>query len=236
MSLLELDGISVSYGDVRVLRNVSLKVEEGEIVSIVGSNGSGKSTTVNSISGILQIHSGEIRFQKRRIDILQLFEIARLGVIQIPEGRRLFPYMTIRENLEIGAYSPQSKEFGKQSIKDVYKLFPILAERKNQIARTLSGGEQQMVAIGRGLMARPKLLMLDEPSLGLAPMVLKEIFGAINQINRTGTTILLVEQDVQISLSLSNRGYVLENGQIAMEGSGEELLQNPHIRKVYLGI
>lgn len=236
MCLLELNKINVYYGEVCVLRDISLKVEEGEIVSIVGSNGSGKSTTINSVSGILQIASGEIELDNRRIDILQFYEIARLGVIQIPEGRRLFPYMTIRENLEIGAYSHRAKEFQKQSLKGVYKLFPILAERKNQLARTLSGGEQQMVAIGRGLMARPRLLMLDEPSLGLAPMVLKEIFGAIGQINKAGTTILLVEQDVELSLSLSNRGYVLENGQIAMEGRGEELLQNPHIRKVYLGI
>ena len=236
MSLLELNKINVYYGDVGVLRDVSLKVEEGEIVSIVGSNGSGKSTTINSVSGLLQIASGEIRLMNRRIDILPFYEIARLGVIQIPEGRRLFPHMTIRENLEIGAYAPRAKEFQKQSFKDVYKLFPILAERKNQLARTLSGGEQQMVAIGRGLMARPSLLMLDEPSLGLAPMVSKEIFGAIGQINNAGTTILLVEQDVEISLSLSNKAYVLENGQVAMEGRGEELLQNPHIRKVYLGI
>jgi branched-chain amino acid transport system ATP-binding protein len=236
MVLLELNKINVYYSDVHVLRGISLKVEEGEIVSILGGNGAGKSTTINSISGLLEIASGEIKLDNRRIDILQFYEIARLGVIQIPEGRRLFPYMTIRENLEIGAYSPRAKEFQKESIKEVYKLFPVLAERKNQLARTLSGGEQQMVAIGRGLMARPKLLMLDEPSLGLAPIVSKEIFGAISQINKMGTTILLVEQDVEISLSLSNRSYVLENGQIAMEGRGEELLRNPHIMKVYLGI
>lgn len=236
MPLLELNKINVFYDDVHVLRDVSLKVEEGEIISIVGSNGSGKSTTINSISGLLKIASGEIKFHNRRIDILEFYEITRLGVVQIPEGRRLFPHMTIRENLEIGAYSPRAQKFQNQTVKDVYKLFPVLEERKNQMARTLSGGEQQMVAIGRGFMAMPELLMVDEPSLGLAPILVNEIFQALNQINKMGTTILLVEQDVQISLSLSNRGYVLENGQIAMEGRGEELLQNPHIKKVYLGI
>lgn len=236
MSLLELNKVNVYYGEVAVLRDISLKVEEGEIISIIGSNGSGKSTVVNAVSGILQVASGEIKFEDRRIDTLPFYEVARLGVIQIPEGRRLFPYMTVRENLEMGAYPARAKKLRSQSFKDVYELFPILAERSNQLARTLSGGEQQMTAIGRGLMARPRLLMLDEPSLGLAPVVLKEIFEAIGQISKMGATVLLVEQDVEMSLSLSSRGYVLENGQIAMEGRGDELLQNPHIRKVYLGI
>jgi branched-chain amino acid transport system ATP-binding protein len=236
MCLLELDGINVYYGAMHILRDISLKVDRGEIVSIVGGNGAGKTATINSISGVHPISSGQIRFLNQRIDILGFHEVAQLGVIQIPEGRRLFPHMTVLENLEMGAYPRRAKNSQKQSLQDVYKLFPILEERKHQLARTLSGGEQQMVAIGRGLMGRPELLMLDEPSLGLAPILVKEIFEAINEINKMGTTILLVEQDVQISLRLSSMGYVLENGQIVMEGQGQELLQDPHIRKVYLGI
>jgi branched-chain amino acid transport system ATP-binding protein len=236
MYSLELDGVDVYYGDVQVLRDISLNVSEGEIVSLIGGNGSGKSTTINAISGVLEAASGEIRFLSQRIDRLPLYEIARLGVIQIPEGRRLFPHMTVLENLEMGAHAPGAKPFQKQSLKDVYTLFPLLEERKHQLARTLSGGEQQMLAIGRGLMARPKLLMLDEPSLGLAPMAVKGIFETINRINQMETTILLVEQDVQISLNLSQRGYVLENGRIVMEGPAGELLQNPHIKEAYLGL
>jgi branched-chain amino acid transport system ATP-binding protein len=236
MYLLELNKINVYYGDVHTLRDISFHINEGDLVSIVGSNGSGKSTTINTISGIIERRSGEIKFLDRRIDVLLLHEISQLGIIQIPEGRRLFPHMTVQENLEMGAYSPRIRQVKGRSLKEVYQLFPVLEERKRQLARTLSGGEQQMLAIGRGLMAKPKLLMLDEPSLGLAPMLVKEIFKAIEQINKGGTTILLVEQDVQISLALSHRGYVLENGQIVMEGTGKELLQNPQIKEAYLGM
>ncbi len=227
MSLLELDKINFFYGDVHTLRDISFHVEEGELVSIVGNNGSGKSTTINAISGIHEIRSGEIRFDGPRIDHLELHQISQRGIIQIPEGRRLFPHMTVLENLDMGAFSPRAREFKKGSLEEVYTLFPRLQERKSQLARTLSGGEQQMLAIGRGLMAKPKLLMLDEPSLGLAPILVKEIFEVISRINKMGTTILLVEQDVQVSLQLSHRGYVLENGRIVMEGEGETLLQNP---------
>jgi branched-chain amino acid transport system ATP-binding protein len=236
MYLLELNKINVYYGDVHTLRDISFHINEGDLVSIVGSNGSGKSTTINTISGIIERRSGEIKFLDRRIDVLLLHEISQLGIIQIPEGRRLFPHMTVQENLEMGAYSPRIRQVKGRSLKEVYQLFPVLEERKRQLARTLSGGEQQMLAIGRGLMAKPKLLMLDEPSLGLAPMLVKEIFKAIEQINKGGTTILLVEQDVQISLALSHRGCVLENGQIVMEGTGKELLQNPQIKEAYLGM
>ncbi len=236
MYLLELSKINVYYGDVHTLRDISFHIHEGDLVSIVGSNGSGKSTTINTISGIIERRSGEIKFLDRRIDVLLLHEISQLGIIQIPEGRRLFPHMTVQENLEMGAYSPRVRQMKGRSLKEVYQLFPVLEERKRQLARTLSGGEQQMLAIGRGLMAKPKLLMLDEPSLGLAPMLVKEIFKAIEHINKAGTTILLVEQDVQISLALSHRGYVLENGQIVMEGTGKELLQNPQIKEAYLGM
>ena len=236
MSLLELSEINVYYGDVHTLRDISFHVDEGEMVGIVGSNGSGKSTTINAISGIHEIRSGEVRFVDRRIDPLELHQIAQLGLIQIPEGRRLFPHMTILENLEMGAYSTRAQALKKESLEEVYQLFPTLKERKDQLARTLSGGEQQMVAIGRGLMASPRLLMLDEPSLGLAPILVKEIYQAIGRINNMGTTILLVEQDVQLCLHVSHRGYVLENGQIVMGGEGEKLLQDPHIREAYLGM
>ena len=236
MYLLEINRMNVYHGEVHTLKDISLHINEGELVSIVGSNGSGKSTTINAISGIIEIRSGEIKFLDRRIDHHELHEISRMGIIQIPEGRRLFPSMTVLENLEMGAYSPRVIQMKKQSLEETFMLFPRLEERKNQLANTLSGGEQQMLAIGRGLMARPKLLMLDEPSLGLAPILVKEIFDAIGHINKNGTTILLVEQDVQISLSMSHRGYVLENGQIVMEGNGPELLQNPQIKEAYLGM
>ena len=236
MYLLEINLMNVYHGEVHTLKDISLHINEGELVSIVGSNGSGKSTAINAISGIIEIRSGEIKFLDQRIDHHELHKISRMGIIQIPEGRRLFPSMTVLENLEMGAYSPRVIQMKKQSLEETFKLFPTLEERKNQLANTLSGGEQQMLAIGRGLMARPKLLMLDEPSLGLAPILLKEIFDAINHINKNGTTILLVEQDVQISLSMSHRGYVLENGQIVMEGNGPELLQNPQIKEAYLGM
>jgi branched-chain amino acid transport system ATP-binding protein len=236
MSLLEIDKMNVYHGEVHTLKDVSLHIEEGELVSIVGSNGSGKSTTINAISGLIETRSGEIKFLDQRIDGLELHEISSMGVIQIPEGRRLFPHMTVNENLEIGAYSPRPRTLKNKTFEEVYSLFPLLEERKHQLARTLSGGEQQMLAIGRGLMAKPKLLILDEPSLGLAPILVKEIFKTIDHINQGGTTILLVEQDVQISLSLSHRGYVLENGRIVMEGAGLELLQNPRIKEAYLGM
>jgi branched-chain amino acid transport system ATP-binding protein len=236
MSLLEISKMNVYHGEVHTLKDISLHINEGELVSIVGSNGAGKSTTINAISGIIEVRSGEIKFLSQRIDHHELHEISRMGIIQIPEGRRLFPSMTVLENLEMGAYSPRVIQRKKQSLEETFKLFPPLEERRNQLANTLSGGEQQMLAIGRGLMARPKLLMLDEPSLGLAPILVKEIFDAIGHINKSGTTILLVEQDVQISLSMSHRGYVLENGQIVMEGNGPELLQNPQIKEAYLGM
>ncbi len=236
MSILDLNSICVFYGEVQVLRDVSLSVQEEEIVSLVGSNASGKTTTINAVCGLLPVSSGEVRFEKLRLDTLPFHEIARHGVIQIPEGRRLFPHMTVYENLRMGAYAPRARSAWEETMNEVYGLFPVLRERKEQRAGTLSGGEQQMVAIGRGLMARPKLLVMDEPSLGIAPILVKEIFEKIAQINRNGTTILLVEQDVQLSLSISTRGYVLENGRIVMEGTGRELLENPHIRESYLGL
>jgi branched-chain amino acid transport system ATP-binding protein len=236
MSLLAIKDIEVSYGDVQVIFGVSLEVHEGEIVSIIGANGAGKSTVLKTISGLINPSSGAISLNGQPIHKTPPEEIVNRGVIHVPEGRRLFPLMTVRENLEVGAFNPEAGKVKEETLKRVYALLPRLKERERQLAITLSGGEQQMVAIGRGLMARPKILMLDEPSLGLAPLLVKDIFLTIEKIAEQGTTVLLVEQDVRHSLSMSERGYVLEHGRVVMEGSGEELLDNPHIRKAYLGI
>ncbi len=236
MSFLSLDQVEVRYGDAIALFGISLRVQEGEIVSIVGANGAGKSTTIKTISGLLKPRRGQVLFEGRRLNDIPAHAIVDLGIIQIPEGRQLFPYMSTLENLEMGSYTPEARKKVAQSLQRVLDLFPLLRERRDQLAGTLSGGEQQMLAIGRGLMAFPKLLMLDEPSLGLAPIMVKTIFEAIARINQEGTTVLLVEQDVKKSLSLSQRGYVMENGKIAMEGKGPELLQNEHLKKAYLGI
>jgi branched-chain amino acid transport system ATP-binding protein len=234
--VLKVNGIEVFYGDLQALRGVSLEVNRGEIVSIVGSNGAGKSTTLMTISGILKPKRGEIQFDQDRIHHYSSSKVVALGIVQIPEGRQLFPTLTVVENLEMGAQFPRAKKLRKETMEWVFKLFPRLEERKSQLAGTLSGGEQQMLAIGRGLMSRPNLLMLDEPSLGLSPILVKAIFGIIKEINGQGTTILLVEQNVFHSLTLSHRGYVLENGSIVMNGTGQELLRNQHIRQSYLGL
>ncbi len=236
MSFLSVEKIEVRYGDAPALFNVSLEVEQGEIVSLVGANGAGKSTTLKAISGLLKPKSGQILFAGKRLNEIPAYAIVDLGIIQIPEGRQLFPYMTTLENLELGSYTPEARKRAADSIHRVFELFPILLERKMQLAGTLSGGEQQMLAIGRGLMALPKLLMLDEPSLGLAPILVKLIFEAVAKINQAGTTILLVEQDVKKSLALAQRGYVMENGKIALQGKAKELLANEHLKKAYLGI
>jgi branched-chain amino acid transport system ATP-binding protein len=236
MSLLEVENIDVFYDDVQAVWGVSLRVDEGEVVGIIGANGAGKSTTLNTISGLIKPRTGSIVFQEQNVEHLPAERIVELGIAQIPEARRLFPFMTVQENLEIGAYNRRAQSMEEQTLEEVFDLFPILRERRNQLARTLSGGEQQMLAVGRGLMAKPVLLMLDEPSLGLAPMLVKTVFEAVQRINDGGTTVLLVEQDVQHSLQLSHRGYVFENGRVVMEGNGKELLEDPHIRKAYLGL
>ena len=234
--MLRVKGIEVFYGDLQALRGVSLEVNQGEIVSIVGSNGAGKSTTLMTISGIRKPKQGEIQFGQESIHPYPSSKIVSLGIVQIPEGRQLFPTLTVMENLEMGSQFPKAKKVRKETTGWVFKLFPRLEEMKNQLAGTLSGGEQQMLAIGRGLMSCPTLLMLDEPSLGLAPILVKAIFDIIKEINQQGTTILLVEQNVFHSLTLSHRGYVLENGSIAMSGTGQDLLKNQHIRQSYLGL
>ncbi|MFH0870927.1 MAG: ABC transporter ATP-binding protein [bacterium] len=236
MLFLSVEKIEVRYGDALALSEVSLEVEQGEIVSLVGANGAGKSTALKAISGLLKPRSGQILFCGRRLNDLPAHSIVNLGIVQIPEGRQLFPYMTALENLELGSYTPAARKRSGDSLGQVFSLFPVLEERRNQLAGTLSGGEQQMLAIGRGLMAVPRLLMLDEPSLGLAPIMVKSIFAAIEEINRQGTTILLVEQDVQKSLALARRGYVMENGRITLQGEAKGLLANEHLRKAYLGI
>ncbi len=234
--MLKLNGVSAHYEDVQALREVSFTIQEGEIVSIIGSNGAGKSTTLNTISGVLRCSSGRIEFLGKRMDHLDPHQIVDEGIVQIPEGRLLFPYMTVLENLELGSFTAKARRAKDRNLKVVFGLFPVLEERMQQIAGTLSGGEQQMVAIARGLMGLPKLLMLDEPSLGLAPLLVKQVFTTVKQINAQGITVLLVEQNVFLSLSISARGYVLENGSVVLEGGGKDLLNNPQVREAYLGI
>ena len=234
--MLKVKGIEVFYGDLQALRGVSLEVNRGEVVSILGSNGAGKSTTLMAISGILKPRRGEILFEQDVIHRYPSSRIVALGIVQIPEGRQIFPTLTVIENLEMGAQFPKAKKMRNETLGWVFKLFPRLEERRGQLAGTLSGGEQQMLAIGRGLMSLPTLLMLDEPSLGLSPLLVKSIFDIIREINRQGTTILLVEQNVFHSLSLSDRAYVLENGSVVMSGTGKDLLTDPHIRQSYLGL
>ncbi|MEA4925280.1 MAG: ABC transporter ATP-binding protein [Syntrophomonadaceae bacterium] len=236
MKMLEIKGIDSGYGDVTVLKNVSLNIEEGEVVSIVGANGAGKTTLLNTISGILNAKKGEIWLDEQRIDRLPPHKITELGIVQVPEGRRIFPLMTVLENLLIGASLPRAKSKQKENMEYVFELLPRLAERKNQIGRTMSGGEQQMLAIGRALMANPRLLMLDEPSMGLSPLLVSTVFDVIKKIGEQNITVLLVEQNVKKALGLSQRGYVLENGFISMQGPSADLLNNPHIKKAYLGL
>ncbi len=236
MSLLEINNIDVSYGDVQVIFDMSLKVEKGEVVSIIGGNGAGKSTLLRTISGLMTASSGSIIFNGAPIQAEPPENVVASGVIHVPEGRRLFSLMSVKDNLLVGAFNKRAKKDVEQTLKYVYKLLPRLQERENQIAMTLSGGEQQMVAIGRGLMGRPDLLMLDEPSLGLAPILIKDIFETVRKIADQGTTVLMVEQDVKHSLSLSDRGYVLEHGRVFMEGKADDLIDDPHVKEAYLGI
>ena len=234
--MLRVDRIDVSYGEVQILREVSFDIEDKEIVSLLGSNGAGKTTTVNSVSGILPVMTGSIFFMGENITTAAPYSRVALGLVQITEGRRIFPSLTVMENLEMGSYLKGAKSVRKESLRFVMSLFPILETRKTQLAGTLSGGEQQMLAIGRGLMSKPMLLILDEPSLGLAPIVVSEIFEVVQRINKEGVTVLLVEQNISQALSISSRGFVLEEGCIALSGKGVELLGDPHIKTLYLGL
>jgi len=234
--LLALEDVHAYYGNIRALKGVSLTVGRGEIVTLIGGNGAGKTTTLRTVIGLVRALRGTVTFGGRRIDRVPTHRIARLGIAQSPEGRRIFAPMTVLENLELGAFARQDRDGIAGDLERVFTLFPRLRERVAQKGGTLSGGEQQMLAIGRALMSRPRLLILDEPSLGLAPIMVKAIFDAVTRINRDGTTVLLVEQNLVQSLRLSHRGYVLETGRIVLEGTGAELLANPHTRKAFLGV
>ena len=234
--MLELRDVNTYYGNIRALKGVSLTVNEGEIVSLIGSNGAGKSTTLMTISGVTRPKRGSVSFQGKDITRLGTDKIVAQGVTQVPEGRMIFPALSVRENLRMGAYLRKDKPRIRQDEDRVYGLFPVLAERAKQAGGTLSGGEQQMLAIGRALMSRPRLLLLDEPSLGLAPIVVESIFEVITEINAEGTTVLLVEQNAQMALTISHRSYVLATGEVIMEGESRQLMKDPKVRAAYLGI
>ena len=234
--MLRVDGIDVFYGDLQALRGVSFEAAEREVVSVIGSNGAGKSTTLKTVSGILRPRKGTIEFDGENISRAATSRIVEMGISHIPEGRQLFPTMTVEENLEMGAQFSHMKKVRRETMAEIFGFFPRLKERLDQKAGTLSGGEQQMLAIGRGLMSKPRLMMFDEPSLGLAPLLVTTIFEIIRRINERKTSILLIEQNVFHALTISDRGYVLENGQIALSGDGKWLMENPHIRKTYLGL
>jgi len=234
--MLRVTNIDVAYKDVQVLWDITFEVNQGEFVALLGANGAGKTTTLNAISGLLKVKKGAIEFLGQDITQLPGYKIAELGIIHVPEGRRLFPEMTVRENLEMGSLFPEAKAKRKETMKKIFEQFPILEEKQNKEAGTLSGGQQQMLALGRGLMALPKLLILDEPSLGLAPVLVTQIFDHIKEINNEGVTVLQVEQNVVQTLKMCHRAYVLENGKIYTQGTGAELLNDEHIKEAYLGI
>lgn len=232
--ILELRDVHAGYGSIKALKGISIKVMEGEIVSIIGANGAGKSTTLMTICNIVKATAGEIFYKGQCINTVASDSLPSMGLCQVPEGRRIFPRLTIEENLDMGAFFRNDNEIA-DDMERVFAMFPILRERRRQAGGTLSGGEQQMLAIGRALMSRPKVLLLDEPSLGLAPLIVKQIFDIINEINKLGTTIILVEQNAKVALSMAHRGYVLETGNVVMEDDAKKLLDNPDIQKAYLG-
>ncbi len=233
--MLEVKNLSVHYGMIQAVRNVNFKVNEGEIVSLIGANGAGKSTILKTLSGLIHPSEGEIVYLGENIASTSAKKIVEKGLVQVPEGRHVFPGLTVKENLELGAFLRKDKEEIQKDMEVVFERFPILKERKDQDAQTLSGGEQQMLAMGRALMSRPKLLLLDEPSMGLAPIFIREIFKIIQEIQKTGTTVLLIEQNAKMALSISNRAYVLETGSVVLSGTGQELLESDEIQKAYLG-
>lgn len=233
--MLEVKNLSVHYGMIQAVRNVDFTVNEGEIVSLIGANGAGKSTILKTLSGLIHPSEGEIVYLDENIASTSAKKIVEKGLVQVPEGRHVFPGLTVKENLELGAFLRKDKEEIQKDMEAVFERFPILKERKDQDAQTLSGGEQQMLAMGRALMSRPKLLLLDEPSMGLAPIFIREIFKIIQEIQKTGTTVLLIEQNAKMALSISNRAYVLETGSVVLSGTGQELLESDEIQKAYLG-
>ena len=233
--MLKVEKLNVHYGVIHALKDVSMEVKEGEIVSLIGANGAGKTTLLQTISGLLKKTSGEVLFLGKSMNKVSAKNIVKEGITQVPEGRHIFPGMSVYENLLMGAYLRKDKDGIKADLQDIYQRFPILEKRSSQDASTLSGGEQQMLAMGRALMARPKILLLDEPSMGLAPILVKEIFNIIKDINEKGTTVLLVEQNAKMALSIADRAYVMETGNIVMSGTGAELVNSPEIQKSYLG-
>jgi branched-chain amino acid transport system ATP-binding protein len=233
--LLKVENLSVQYAAFKALHGVSLSVEDGLIVSIVGANGAGKSTLINAISGMIRPKEGRVTFDGETLSTMAPHDVVRLGVVQVPEGRKLFPDLSVFENLLVGGSHKRAKAERSATIEEVYDLFPVLKERNTQLARTLSGGEQQMLAIGRAMMSKPKLLMMDEPSLGLAPIVVQSIFGVVKELKRRGLTILLVEQNIRHSLQISDYAYVLETGQVVLEGTGQEVLADEHTTAAYIG-
>ena len=233
-TILKVEGINVYYGAIHAIKDISVEVNQGEIVTLIGANGAGKTTTLQTISGLLHTRTGSITFQGQNITNIRADKLVSRGLAQVPEGRRVFLQMSVQENLEMGAYT-QPQAGVPKDLEMVFELFPRLKERRNQVAGTLSGGEQQMLAMGRALMSKPRLLMLDEPSMGLAPLLVEQIFEIIKNLNKQGSTILLVEQNAQMALSVAHRGYVLETGKIVTTGTGEELIRSPEIKKAYLG-
>jgi branched-chain amino acid transport system ATP-binding protein len=233
--MLKVENIYVNYGAIKALQNVSFQINKGEIVALIGANGAGKTTILNTISNIVPSVDGRVIYQGKDITKVQPHDIVKLGISQVPEGRRVFAKMSVLENLEMGAYTRNDKPEIASDMEKIFQRFPRLNERKKQPAKTLSGGEQQMLAMGRALMSRPKLLLLDEPSMGLAPMLVEQIFQIIQEINKSGTTILLVEQNANMALSIAHRAYVLETGEVVLQGDAKELASNPEVRKAYLG-
>ncbi len=234
--ILELENVSAGYGMVQILRDINFKVNEKEIVSIIGPNGAGKTTLVRTIMGLIKPSAGSIKFKGENIEKLETYDIVKKGLTMIPEGREIFPRMTVEENLLLGAYTVKDKVKIKETKEKVYKIFPVIKKKEKALAQTLSGGEQQMLVICRSLMSNPELLILDEPSLGLAPIIVEKVLDTVRVINEEGVTVLLVEQNIHDSLNVANRGYVIEQGKIVLEGNSRELLSNRHIKEVYLGL
>lgn len=236
MALLEIKNINCFYGDVQVIYDVSMHIDEGEVISLIGANGAGKSTMLRTISGLMKPRSGEVIFENQPVQNLRPEKIVERGIVQVPEGRKLFSLMTVRENLDVGAHNSRAYPHLTDTIKDVYKLLPRLEEREKQQAITLSGGEQQMVAIARGLMSRPEILMMDEPSLGLAPLIIEQVFQVVQELKREGITVFMAEQNAYEALCISDYAYVIETGHISLEGEGKALLEDPRVQEAYLGI
>lgn len=235
MALLEINNLEVHYGVIQALKGISFEVNEGEIIALIGANGAGKTTTLHTISGILQASSGNIIYDGKDITKVQAHKIVNLGISQVPEGRRVFAQLSVLENLKLGAFIRKDKDGIEEDLRNIYERFPRLEERKNQLAGTLSGGEQQMLAMGRALMSRPRIILMDEPSMGLSPLYVSEIFDIIKSINKDGTTVLLVEQNAKKALSIADRAYVLETGMIALSGDAKDLMNNDTVKKAYLG-